>query len=91
MDDKPLLIINLRLKNIIYKFTYFVGSTPSEFRVVGQFKNNKLHGDNIHIFTSNGDFFSGCFRNGNLEKSLAGWIVEDEGGNILLLYWLSAF
>tara|TARA_B110000037_G_scaffold179465_1_gene205655 strand:+ start:71 stop:664 length:594 start_codon:yes stop_codon:yes gene_type:complete len=76
------------LKNIIYKFSYFFGSFPTEYRVVGQFKDNKLHGNGIKIFTSNGDFFLGFFKNGNLDKGLfSGWIVEDEGGNILLLYW----
>ena len=76
------------LKNIIYKFTFLLGSTPSEYRVVGQFKNNKLHGYKILIFTSNGDFFSGIFRNGNIDKGLlAGWIVEEEGRVIAIIQW----
>ena len=79
------------LKNIIYKFSSFYRSFPSEYRVVGQFKDNKLHGNEIKIFTSNGDFFEGIFKNGNLDKGLfSGWTAVDEGGNIHLLYWSKA-
>ena len=75
------------LKNIIYDFTELEG-TPSEYRVVGQFKNNKLHGNNVYIFTSQGDFFLGVFRNGHVDKSsLPGYVVEEEGRVISLIRW----
>jgi hypothetical protein len=51
------------LKIIIYKFSYFEYSLNpyknDHYRVVGQFKNNKLHGNNIQIFTSQGDYYTG--------------------------------
>lgn len=81
------------LKIIIYKFTYFElsdlykrGISPDRYeddhyRVVGKFKNNKLHGQNIQIFNSQGDFYIGQFVNGHPRKDFiwSGMIYLGEG------------
>jgi len=74
------------LKIIIYKFSYFDNSPRvyqnDHYRVVGQFKDNKLHGDNIQIFTSHGDYYTGSYRNGHPTKDFfwSGWLAIGEGG-----------
>ena len=78
------------LKNIIYNFPFFQNRNSSvEYRVEGNFKNNKPDGDFIKIFTNWGDFFYGSFRNGNINKGSfgGGWKIEHEGFNIAYLQW----
>jgi len=80
------------LRNLIYNFPYLqTFNSPDEFRVVGNFKNNKLHGDDIQIFTEEGDFFYGSFNNGNIKKKGfmggGGWLVEMNGHNMARLMW----
>ena len=79
------------LRDIIYEFIYFEYSSKvysnDHYRVVGQFKNNKLHGNHIKIFTSNGDFYTGSYINGipNKKYIFTGWIALDEGKNFSFL------
>ena len=81
------------LEIIIYKFIYFEYSVlyqksnlpdkykDDHYRVVGKFKNNKLHGSHIQIFTSQGDFYIGNFVNGHPNKNifLTGMVIVGEG------------